>query len=120
MKKLIIVATALGLGFASLPSHAISHAYRAKLERSGCTEVTSNNGTCDINKTKAQNLHKQVQSLPAIAADVESLVDEPVSEAVDHLIAEGWKANNGVWKKGKYILKLVVEDDTVVNAQLTK
>lgn len=43
----------------SIPAHAISAKYRAKLERSGCTQVTDANGSCDVNKTKAQNAKKK-------------------------------------------------------------
>ncbi|MTD26510.1 hypothetical protein [Erwinia sorbitola] len=52
MKKLIVamVISALMSG----PAFAISQSYRAKLERSGCTQVSELQG-CDINKTKAQN-----------------------------------------------------------------
>lgn len=39
----------------SIPAHAISAKYRAKLERSGCTQQTDANGSCDVNKTKKQN-----------------------------------------------------------------
>lgn len=39
---------------ANAPAHATDAKYRAKLERSGCTQVTEMQG-CDINKTKAEN-----------------------------------------------------------------
>lgn len=53
--KSIATAIALLLTLATAaPAHAISAAYRAKLERSGCTQLTDGNG-CDIHKTKAQN-----------------------------------------------------------------
>lgn len=39
----------------AIPAHAISAKYRAKLERSGCTQITDANGSCDVNKTKKQN-----------------------------------------------------------------
>lgn len=55
MKKTVMIALALAT-LTALPAHAISAKYRVKLERSGCTQVTESNGTCDINKTKAQNI----------------------------------------------------------------
>lgn len=43
------------LTVATTPAHAINAHYRAQLERSGCTEMNANDGSCDIHKTKAQN-----------------------------------------------------------------
>ena len=37
------------------PAHAINAHYRAQLERSGCTQMSAGNGSCDISKTKAEN-----------------------------------------------------------------
>ncbi|NKG36480.1 hypothetical protein [Acinetobacter johnsonii] len=52
----IILSSCLGLTvFCTMNSaYAIDAKYRAKLERSGCTEVSEMQG-CDINKTKAEN-----------------------------------------------------------------
>lgn len=56
MKKIILALTATALLAASVsPAFAISASYRAKLERSGCTQVSEADGSCNINKTKAQN-----------------------------------------------------------------
>lgn len=54
MKKLIISALTLA-AIAAAPAHAINAKYREQLERSGCTQVTESDGTCDIHKTKAEN-----------------------------------------------------------------
>ena len=37
------------------PAHAINAHYRAQLERSGCTQISAGNGSCDVSKTKAEN-----------------------------------------------------------------
>ena len=37
------------------PAHAINAHYRAQLERSGCTQMSAGDGSCDISKTKAEN-----------------------------------------------------------------
>ncbi|HCR0053390.1 hypothetical protein ASU91_06630 [Enterobacter hormaechei subsp. steigerwaltii] len=37
------------------PTHAINAHYRAQLERSGCTQISAGDGSCDISKTKAEN-----------------------------------------------------------------
>lgn len=52
MKKTML-AVALAI-LAASPAHAIDAKYRAKLVRSGCTQVTESQG-CNINHTKAQN-----------------------------------------------------------------
>jgi len=63
MKKTLITLMSLAAIIAA-PAHAIDAKYRAKLERSGCTQLTELDGTCDINKTKAQNqaAHPQDQA----------------------------------------------------------
>lgn len=48
-----ILLASLGLIF-SAPAFSIDAAYRAKLERSGCTQASELKG-CDINKTRAEN-----------------------------------------------------------------
>lgn len=60
-----IAATAIGV-FLPLASHAIDPGYAAKLEKSGCTQVTELQG-CDINKTKAENAKAGFGSAPAAA-----------------------------------------------------
>jgi len=61
MKKRLIALMSLAAIIAA-PAHAIDAKYRAKLERSGCTQLTEADGTCDINKTKAQNQAAHPQS----------------------------------------------------------
>ena len=101
------------------PAHAISAKYRAQLEHSGCTQVSDANGTCDITKTKAQNA-KAGSGYKALSADAAYAMNKPISDGAEYLLSKGWKPNNGEWHKSGYILRLVVENDKVVNSQLTK
>lgn len=41
------------------PAHAINAHSRAQLERSGYTQMSAGNGSCDISKTKAENAAKK-------------------------------------------------------------
>ena len=43
-----------------------------------------------------------------------------ISSASEFLLSKGWKPNNGKWHKQGYTLTLVVEDDIVVNSQISK
>lgn len=56
MKKVMmfVIGTAVLAGCVS-PAHAINAHYRAQLERSGCTQISAGDGSCDISKTKAEN-----------------------------------------------------------------
>ncbi|MER1585055.1 hypothetical protein [Enterobacter hormaechei] len=66
MKKLImlVISTAVLAGCVS-PAHAINAHYRAQLERSGCTQISAGDGSCDISKTKAENAaqHEPAESV---------------------------------------------------------
>lgn len=55
-----------------MPAHAISAHYRAQLERSGCTQISATDGSCDISKTKAEN---------AAQGDRTTAVHDPLREA---------------------------------------
>lgn len=52
--RMSLVAVAAALAAMSVSAQAIDKKYRAKLERSGCTQLSEMQG-CDINKTKAEN-----------------------------------------------------------------
>ena len=56
MKKVMmfVISTTVLAGCVS-PAHAINAHYRAQLERSGCTQMSAGDGSCDISKTKAEN-----------------------------------------------------------------
>lgn len=101
------------------PAHAISAKYRAQLEHSGCTQVSDANGSCDITKSKAQNA-KAGSGYKALSADAEYAMNKPISEVAEYLLSKGWKPNNGDWHKSGHILRLVVENNNVVNSQLMK
>lgn len=47
---------------AATPAHAINAHYRAQLERSGCTQISDGDGSCDITKTKAENAAQHDQT----------------------------------------------------------
>jgi len=53
MKRPLLLASSLCL-FVGAPAFAIDAKYAAKLERSGCTQVSELQG-CDINKTREEN-----------------------------------------------------------------
>ena len=54
-KSMMLVLSAAVLAGCISPAHAISAHYRAQLERSGCTQISAGDGSCDISKTKAEN-----------------------------------------------------------------
>lgn len=47
-------------------------------------------------------------------------MNKPVSDAAEYLLSKEWKPNQGVWKKKNYTLTLVVKNERIVNAQLSK
>lgn len=47
---------------AATPAYAINAHYRAQLERSGCTQISDGDGSCDITKTKAENAAQHDQT----------------------------------------------------------
>ena len=63
MKKLMMIV--ISATMAAAPAYAINAHYRAQLERSGCTQITDGEGSCDINKTKAENAaqHDQTKTI---------------------------------------------------------
>lgn len=71
----------------------------------------------------AQGAHKHIKqnaSLKQLSAEADAVINGTIGDGADFLIGQGWKANKGVWHKQGYILKLVVEDGIIVNAQLSK
>lgn len=60
MKKLMMIVICATL--AATPAHAINAHYRAQLERSGCTQISDGDGSCDITKTKAENAAQHDQT----------------------------------------------------------
>lgn len=105
---MIMVASALYAGMMT-NANAISAGYRAQLEREHKTQVQD-----------ATPRQVAGQKTFTVAREVDTVMNAPISEAADYLLSKGWKPNNGQWTKGAYILRLVVENEKVVNAQLTK
>ncbi len=99
------------------PAHAISRAYRAQLERSGCTQMSDAAGTCDIRKTKAQNQANSVNA-PASRLKIEQLIGKSIDVASGQLIADGWKANGGRWYHDNRVLTLTVADNLITAVSL--
>lgn len=124
MKKTIamtILAASTLAGFTSTPAHAISEAYRAQLERSGCTQLTDGNG-CDIHKSKAQNQARQQavaqpqasqrhgkadpKAARAVQAEILPRVrDKDLAQAIKVMTEQGWTrvGKDGVtWQKAGF------------------
>ncbi|MBK6925768.1 MAG: hypothetical protein IPH14_10960 [Thermomonas sp.] len=66
-----IVVSATAIALLPLAAQATDPAYRKKLERSGCTQVTELQG-CDINKTKAENAKAGFGTAPKPAVEAAS------------------------------------------------
>lgn len=134
MKKLIISALAFAL-ISSAPAYAINAEYRAQLEKSGCTEVSTTHG-CDIHKTKVQNArHGSFQGqkkLPVPGASARTKYGEITAEgetilamksiaAEAYLIERGWRQQaDGDWAKAGHLMRIVEEKGVVRNAQLVR
>ena len=71
--------------------------------------------TCDIHKTKAQNTSRQTQS-----EEIDAMIGQPISDIAEHLLAEGWKPQNGRWYPGDRVLTLTVVDEVVKHARLAQ
>lgn len=102
MKKIILSAVSLAV-LATAPAHAINAKYRAQLERSGCTQVTEADGTCDIHKTKAENAKtvkpkqdKHAAELRVIGEDILGLNLDAARPGLAH---HGFKQTDapGIW-----------------------
>ncbi len=92
-----------------------SHKHREELAQSGCTQVQEANGECTV---AAKNNKEGV--LKQLSSEADAVINGTIADGAEFLLKQGWKPNNGVWKKQGYTLRLVVENDIVVNAQLTK
>ena len=85
-------------------ANAITPAYRAQLERSGCTQATDGNG-CDIHKSKSANKafhavsHEQRKSTRAEYDTAtktldQALIGKSLSDVVPLIVAAGWKQDD--------------------------
>jgi hypothetical protein len=83
----------------SFNAHAIDAKYRAKLERSGCTQVTEAQG-CDINKTKAENARAGFvasgQHAAAPAPRYKDLAHRNSIDAIDTMTSRGFKSVDSI------------------------
>ncbi|MGL5600974.1 MAG: hypothetical protein ACRDD5_08755 [Silvania sp.] len=131
MKKFKVsgLVMAMGLIISSIaPAHAISESYRRQLEHSGCTQVTDSNGTCDIHKSRGQNMAASEQQAREMASDDDQSPQEAVAskleqhvvgkyqgEAVDVMQRLGWKrkSEDGLqWSKGGFHAALDMNEST--------
>ncbi|HDT2074265.1 MULTISPECIES: hypothetical protein [Enterobacter] len=110
MKRVLIVFL---LSVAAFNAAAISEHHRKELANSGCTQVAEATGKCNATAST-----KQKVSTPANEAD--HVMNMSISTASEYLLSKGWKPNNGKWHKTGYTLTLMVEDDKVVNSQISK
>lgn len=94
------------------PAHAINAHYRAQLEASGCTQLDEG-VTCDLHKTKAQNAEHQAKT-----EEIKVMIGQPIADAAERLLAEGWKPNEGHWYQGDKMLNLLVVDGIIQHARL--
>lgn len=107
MKTKHIVMMALVGGIFSQPVFAISEAYRAQLEQSGCTQVDEANGTCNVGHTRHhqhgdQDTKRQVEHRldSAIAGNYQG-------QAVDYMQQAGWHSINEErtrWRKAALVV----------------
>ncbi|QLY61073.1 hypothetical protein HV211_11500 [Citrobacter freundii] len=76
-------------------ANAISASYRSQLEKSGCTQVTDGNGTCDIHKSKRENMkHHHAELAPAERTIDQAVAGKKLSEVVPLLVANGWEQDD--------------------------
>lgn len=107
MKYRYLVLVVLTGGIFSQSSFAISEAYRAQLEKSGCTQVSEANGTCNTKHSLKQKSHANTEEAHELARDIESnIAGKYQGQAVDYMYAEGWHQMNQEstrWSKDGYI-----------------
>jgi|GEM_PF-680241 len=123
MFKKLIISVVLS-SFVAAPAFAISANYRAQLERSGCTQQTELDGTCNIHKTKAEN-QKAVKASAATSGDRaelenflrDSVRGQKTDDAYSALEGYGFKNNEPlIWVKGKQKVTLKVNSADVVTS----
>lgn len=107
---LVLAVTAMTAG----PAHAISAKYRAQLERDGCTQVQDANGECQPYKISVIKTTRQAFS----QADANHLIGQQIGDVAERLMSQGWKPNNGKWRKNTQTLTLTVGEGTVTRARL--
>lgn len=126
MKKLILTTVALAI-LAASPAHAINAKYRAQLERSGCTQVTAGDGTCDIHKTKEENAKTAKPKDNVHAAQLramgEDLLGTDAEEAAGVLKAHGFQQTDpGIWfnPKTNDVVKTTIRNGVISTTTINK
>ncbi|WMY75123.1 hypothetical protein RHD99_03850 [Buttiauxella selenatireducens] len=120
-KNITLVLTLCMSGLYFHNAFAISDAYRAQLENSGCTQVSEANGTCnsedtnqydtsdDSSETRHHHHHHRADS--DAADDVARGIDRHIAgkyqgQAVDYMEDQGWESLNDErtrWRKAGFI-----------------
>lgn len=104
MKKLVMVCLCLSVAGSA---YAITPAYRAQLERSGCTQITDGNG-CDIHKSKAENHATKARKtshaeyVAATKTIDQAVAGKPLSEIVPLPGNAGWKQDDNAPPDGGF------------------
>lgn len=80
----------------------------------GCAQVQDAKAECDVKSAKANGSYKQ------LTIEANHVMNNTISDAAKHLFSKGWKPENGEWHKSGYVLRLVLENEVVMNGQLTK
>ncbi|HFV9214619.1 TPA: hypothetical protein ACIAHZ_003993 [Enterobacter roggenkampii] len=127
MKKLILSTVALAI-LATAPAHAINAKYRAQLERSGCTQVTEADGTCDIHKTKAENAKTAKPKAnddhaAKLRAMGEDLLGTKADEAAKVLEANGFQQTDpGIWfnPQSNDVIKTTTRKGVIITTSINK
>lgn len=117
-RNTFISAAAMALALLlAMPSHAISEGYRKSLEARGCTQVQDARGECP---PPHQKQHIPLKEHDFSQADADRLVGKSISSVAETLITDGWRANNGKWRRGGHTLSLGVRvrDGTVTSAHV--
>lgn len=126
MKKMMIALTLATV--AAAPAHAINAKYRAQLERSGCTQVTEADGTCDIHKTKAENAKTAKPKAnddhaAKLRAMGEDLLGTKADEAAKVLEANGFQQTDpGIWfnPQSNDVIKTTTRKGVIITTSINK
>ncbi|EMF0717951.1 hypothetical protein [Citrobacter sp. Marseille-Q6884] len=127
MKKLILSTLTLAI-LVTAPAHAINAKYRAQLERSGCTQITEADGTCDIHKTKAQNAATaKPKTNDAHAGQIramgEDMLGTKAGDAAAVMKTHGFQQTDpGIWYNPKTndVIKTTIRDGVISTITINK
>ena len=125
MKGKIIFGLLLVAALVDNTALAISQSYRAQLERSGCTQVTDDNG-CDIHKSRAENERNERRlqqrhgnSLDQLSSEIDTIIGADYGDAVNYLYEHGWRsAGLETYKKAGWKMRVIIQSGKIANAQI--